>query len=178
MRKIEQIFKYHRCIINGGRPFKTRQKKVTEITSFIFYDDKKILGKVGFQQQKCISFVALEFRCIYIHNVTKRFLKSHCTFYETVKYEFQTLRSNKYPYILFDIVIEITGSKVFISWKRWKNRKCGFIKDSTSFCILIGRKSKTYKTLLGIFCKNACMQNCKINSPFLCAVEKKPFKLL
>ena len=81
LRKIEQIFKYHRCIINGGRPFKTRQKKVTEITSFIFYDDKKILGKVGFQQQKCISFVALEFRCIYGHNVTKRFLKSHFTFY-------------------------------------------------------------------------------------------------
>ena len=79
---------------------------------------------------------------------------------------------------MFDFVIEIIGSKVFISWKRWKKGKCDFIKDSTSFCILIGRKSKTYKTLLGIFCKNACMQNCKINSPFLCAVEKKSFKLL
>ena len=59
-----------------------------------------------------------------------------------------------------------------------KKRKCDFIKDSTSFRILIGRKSKTYKMLLGIFCKNACMQNCKINSPFLRAVEKKSFKLL
>ena len=124
MRKIEHIFKYHRCIINGGRrPLKTRQKKVTKITSFIFYDDKKILGKVGFQQQKCISFVALEFGCIYVHNWTKRFLKSHFTFYSELfccdryKKDCNTIKpsSYKYPYSPY---ISVDGS--ILLWMRSK----------------------------------------------------------